>query len=115
MKTLISFLILGASFAAHSSPSLTKDDLAGKWLIVMSGGISPQEFELGDDYWIFKKDQFQVETSGKALSPDPYKLDGSKIVYGTKPYEVTIDVISISESKLEVKTGATVQILEKVE
>lgn len=114
MKKLVALLMLILSFSAYSSPDLTNKSLSGKWLIVMSGGISPQEFDLGDDYWTFSGTQFQVETSGKSLSPDPYKIEGSKIIYGKTPYDVSIDVISISELELEVRTSGIIQILKKV-
>lgn len=114
MKILLLLVIIFISVSSQASKEVTEEELNGKWLIVLSGGINPQDFDLGDDYWVFKNHQLQVETSGKALPPDPYKIDGSNIVYGTKPYEVTIKVISISDSKLEVNTRGIMQTLEKV-
>ena len=102
------------SQSAYASPGLTTEQLLGKWLIIMAGDINTRELDLGDDYWIFTKNQFQVESSGRSFKPDPYKIDGSNIIYGTKPYEVVLEVISITETELKIKFSGAIHLLEKV-
>lgn len=112
LKWIATLIVVCVSFSANST-ELNDDNIIGKWLILNHGEVESWDEGLGDDYWIFKDGEFLIELSGVTLSPTPYRVDGSNIMFGTEPYEATIDVVSISASKMEVTTSGITQFLEK--
>ncbi|MEQ5836704.1 hypothetical protein [Marinobacter sp. NFXS9] len=112
MKALL-LIFLGILSASAYSADLTINTLEGKWRVIPQ---SDEEASMGEDHWVFREGKFQVYSSGKKVgTADPYRIEGSKIIYGAKPWEVTIKVKSFSNEEMKVNTSGIAQQLEKVE
>lgn len=112
MKQLLTVLILAISITALAD-DVTPESISGKWKVVPD---TPEDASMGEDHWVFESGKYQVMSSGRNIGiADPFRIEGSKIIYGTKPWEATITVLSLSNDKMQVDTIGIIQNLEKVE
>ena len=113
MKTLFLVLLSVISFSVYSD-ELTTANLEGTWEIMPQ---SADEEDLGEHLWIFRDGQFQIMAGGRTVGrAEPYRVDGSSIVYSTPPWEVTMNVTSFTGTTMTVNTmGSLHETLRKVD
>ncbi|MCL6417793.1 DUF4124 domain-containing protein [Aestuariirhabdus sp. Z084] len=92
-----------------STSELTSAALQGKWLITMVGDMDMSSMDLGEDIWQFSGNQWTAISSGRALSPEPFSLDGNII----DTSGIKIKVLEFTGSRMKVDTMGIIQTLEK--
>lgn len=115
MKRLLILILATLSFSMSFSilaQDLTQENLNGKWKVLPE---SAEYADLGGDFWIFESGKYRVTSAGKSIGrPDAFRIEGNKIIYGQKPWEAIIKVLSISKDKMQVNTSGIIQNLERV-
>ncbi|WP_281649243.1 hypothetical protein, partial [Parendozoicomonas sp. Alg238-R29] len=110
MKKLFISIILTAVSTSVLAQELNNEFLQGKWLIIKSGDYFTEDLGVGEDIWEFKNNTWTVNTSGKALHPEEFVIEGNILIIGN--YQ--IKVVDHNSNMLLVDTSGIKQQLERI-
>jgi len=89
MKKFIAVCLLLFLAPFAFAAQLSKESIQGRWYIVKIGDFTIEETDLGEDVWEFTGDQWIVHSSGIAMRPEVFKIEGDSIIYRDVEIKVT--------------------------
>jgi hypothetical protein len=106
MKKIVILFCLMVLSTLCFAVDVSEADLEGKWLIVKMGSMDATDME---DVWQFKDGMWTAISSGKALSPDKYNLNGDVIDLGYSK----IKIVEFNGNSMKTKQSGFEYTLEK--